>query len=520
MDNSLIPGLEIHHEHKKWREHTDKTRLEGGSLINACSKRCLVVESIAVKPHLETAGELALCLRDAGHEVAFCYVGNDLPRSGWELPRVAKMMGGSLARRVRRFEAILKREGIRVLPPPSLDDVCLAAAREWAERFRGDLETLKSYRFGEAMLGMGVASSLISWTGNSLFDPGSQTILTYDCLEAAALTFERTRTVLATFLPTELFTFNGRFATCKAIVETARQLEIPVRLHERGATFGQYEIYDDSPHDLGYVNSRIKAAWEAAAPSVREKIGHSFFRRRRGGDGVGWYSFTVRQKQDLIPSRVGGKRRVVYFSSSDDEYAATTDGLTRGPWPDQLSATRALVNASAAQPDIELMLRIHPNLVNKSAAERSRWHAWNGPNLTLIPANSPVDSYALCDSADIVVVFGSTMGVEAAYWGRPVILLGPSVYAGMGIASEPNNSDELAALLVPVVPARAADMSACLAFGHYCMTFGTDYRYYAPESLMEGRFLGDRLAWDPFPVRMLRRLGAGRLYNRMRQRWR
>jgi len=377
--------------------------------------RYLIAESVALKPHLEIAGELALRFRDEGHEVSFAWLGYDLPWSDWHLPAVARLLGGSLERRVRRFVRLLQREGIAVLESVPINAGRLAHAFAWAENFRGDTETLKNYRLDSAGLGMGAASSLISLYGDSLYRADLHPEEVCACLSAAALVYERALAVVEQVRPDTVVTFNGRFATSKPIVAAAELSGVRALRHERGSTFQRYEVFEDALHNYAYIRQRIQDHWNAASPEQGTQKGHEFFRRRRGGDGIGWYSFTDQQTRGSTPAKTTGTQRVVYFSSSDDEYAAVTDVFEPGPWPDQLSAVAALVRAAEGIPGLELILRIHPHLSKKSPDERARWTGLSSARVRVIAPDELVDSYALLDSADVVVSYGSTIGMEAAY---------------------------------------------------------------------------------------------------------
>jgi hypothetical protein len=180
-----------------------------------------------------------------------------------------------------------------------------------------------------------------------------------------------------------------------------------------------------------------------------------------------------------------------------------------------MHAVRDLISLCEAAGDIELVMRIHPNLI-KSDIECARWNALQSPCLTTIRAADPIDSYALLASADIVVTSGSTIGIEATYAGKPSILLGPTFYATMQVTYEPTDTETLAALLA-TTPA-ALPRERCLPYGHYYLTFGTKFQYYQPTSLSEGSFLGERLGWDPDWVYWLRKRGVGNLVRKVMKR--
>jgi len=261
--------------------------------------------------------------------------------------------------------------------------------------------------------------------------------------------------------------------------------------HERGATLERYEIFDKPVHDFSYIRERIQTAWESA-PSKRDDIGRAFFLRRRDGDGIGWESFIDAQKRGRYPHRKA-LRRLVFFSSSDDEFSAVGDLVHHHLFQSQKHAIGFLIEWVGDQPDAELVIRVHPHLRKKSMQERNWWNGLEGVNVTLVPADSEVDSYGLAESADIVLTYGSTMGVESAFMGKPVILLGDGLYSGLGCVHEPKTLDDLRAMIaISALPPLSA--YNCLPYGYYYLTYGRPYRFYQPTTLWKGAFLGVELS--------------------------
>jgi hypothetical protein len=350
-----------------------------------------------------------------------------------------------------------------------------------------------------------VASTLISWTYDHTYDPRQDLPRVRACLRAAAMVYERACARIQAVKPERVATFNGRFALSKPIVAAAEKHGVPVLRHERGATYDRYATFTDSVHNFAYINQRLRTDWQNADPVEREQLGHEYFQRRRKGDGVGWHSFIGNQQQGLTLARQSTKRQIVYYSSSDDEFAAIAHEHAPAAWPDQMSAVQDVIRACADLPGCELVIRIHPHLALKARKHREAWEALARDRVTVIRAEDPIDSYALLDGADIVITYGSKMGIEATYWGKPAILMGPCAYAGMDANYEPQSLRELALLLSAETAPPSKPKASSLPFGHYMLTFGTKFRFYQPESLSEGKFMGDRLGWDPDIVYALRK---------------
>ena len=477
--------------------------------------RYLIIESVGLKPHLETAGEIALRLRDEGHDVIFCWVGSNLPWSDWYLPRVAAFIGCSLINRVKKFLTILRQEAIRVVDCPNLETKTINEIYKWASEFEGDIEELKKYKYKiTASLGMGSASSLISKHGDGLLSPCIHKNETKQSLIASALVYERVTSLITRVNPDVVITFNGRFATSRPIVVIGDLLGIPVLRHERGSTFERYETFSDAIHNYAYIRKRIAEYWEKTAPEKRAINGNNFFIRRRSGDGIGWYSFTSHQKIGCIPRPNPQKKRIVYFSSSDDEYAAVSDSFQLGPWKNQLDAVKDLISSCSKNSNLELVIRVHPHLAKKSKQEQSRWSRLKSDSVCIVSPKDKVDSYALLDSADIVVSYGSTMGMEAAYWGKPSILLGPCAYANTPPVITIGHQIELSEHLNNLHELQPPNRELCLPYGNYYMSYGELFHYYKPKSLSDGNFLGQRLGWDPHYIYWLRKLGLGKIWRK------
>ena len=137
----------------------------------------------------------------------------------------------------------------------------------------------------------------------------------------------------------------------------------------------------------------------------------------------------------------------MYFSSSGDEIAELDLD-----WADYFyGQPNALLDVAKTCRELgyTLLVRTHPHKRMKPKRDVEDWHAAveaAKPDIHL-DEFSPVDSYTLMRQADVVVTYGSTTGVEAAYAGCPVIVMGPSAYDELGCATRVANVDELRAAL-------------------------------------------------------------------------
>lgn len=450
------------------------------------------IEAYPAKPHLETAAEVLLeCV---GHQrAAFSYVGNGLPWQEYPQRRLGSGALLNMPARVKAFQSVLAQHDILIVDCPGLEPRDVREIEVWAAAFNGDLAALKRYAWRGHKLGLGVASSLISKYRNPALSAHENLSQIRAALRAAAVVFERSRWLIEQHRPETVLTFNGRFALCYPIVKAAQAAGCRVLLHERGCDYSKYEVFDTSVHSLEKLRERIQRHWSARTDdAIAHRIGDGFFQRRRGGDGIGWKSFIDGQTRGLsLPSN--GLKRVVYFSSSEDELASVEDGATQKFAPEgQKSAVLKLISACRQVADVELVVRVHPNAADSPPDELAWWYSLAAKGVTVIKPKAKVDSYALLESADLVCTYGSTIGVEAAYWGKASALLGDAGYFGFGCCAEPANEEDLVGLIRNVPSEWSRE--ACLRYGYYLATFGREYRHYQPTSLFDGELLGYTLS--------------------------
>jgi hypothetical protein len=114
------------------------------------------------------------------------------------------------------------------------------------------------------------------------------------------------------------------------------------------------------------------------------------------------------------------------------------------------------------------------------------------PGLTLIGPRDKHSSYQLLDQSDVVVTFGSTIGLEATFWGKPSILLGRSAWEDAGVATVAGDAeaDEVATKILAGVP--VADRNEAIRVGAYMMdsldhSSALSYDHSSSQFLANGR---------------------------------
>ncbi len=465
-------------------------------------------------PHLETICEI--CLREAelGRRVGFAFLDienvDEFPQDtntvigAWIYAAMRKVR----LNKVRRIEEILNSRGVTVLPrirPNSRSGLtCSQAGID-------SIPALKQFRFEGAALGLGVLSSLIFRLMDTEPAFAENRALIDRLLTSSFQAYDLTRSLMAQYRPARVLVFNGRFACLKAIAEAARLSGAEVWFHENVSTYKRYYYSPQPVSSSASGRAALRADW-ARAGEDREAIAAKYFSPGRGGAPILETTY-LKERTDgrSLPSR--GLRRTVYFVSSIDEYAAVENGFDQPLFASQRSALEWLVSWTRERSDTELVIRVHPRMLRLSARERGWWNSLASENVIVVPAESPVDSYALASSADRVVCFHSSLGAESTYLGKVSILVGDASYRGLDCVYEPNSIAELERMLEDdtLLPKPKEN---CLPFGYRRLMGGEEFRFYQPTSFSEGSFFGEQVAkLDPLPplnrlvVRVLWRIG-------------
>ena len=112
------------------------------------------------------------------------------------------------------------------------------------------------------------------------------------------------------------------------------------------------------------------------------------------------------------------------------------------------------------------------------------------------------------DAADKVVVFGSTIGMEAVYWGKPVILLAGAAYYYSNICYIPKSKEELKEIIVKTLPPKEND--ATIKWGFYVMYRAPEDKYQYVDFDYENRRI---LGIEYIDIHYLKLFGSSKLYG-------
>ena len=262
--------------------------------------------------------------------------------------------------------------------------------------------------------------------------------------ESYAYVYDQTLKLIDNCKITALITYNGRFLHDRAAAAAGETRGLPVLNYDMGGSHTDFDLTIDATHDWDALQRRMLAMYEQWPVDERDELGSRWFLERINHEDPANALFVDAQKKGVEIQLPEAECTVVYFSSSGDEIAELEldwDAYFAG----QNNALKVLADECRKRPGYSLVVRSHPHKRMKPKRDVEEWLeavAYAQPDMHLDPF-SEADSYELMRQADIVVTYGSTTGVEAAFAKRPVIVMGPCAYDKLGCATGVATVEEL-----------------------------------------------------------------------------
>lgn len=282
--------------------------------------------------------------------------------------------------------------------------------------------------------------------------------------------------IINQFKPDEVTFFNGRFMENRTLVDLCKNKGIHFHacdgIKVTNKKFLKHVFYDHIPQDIKYWNTIFEEKWNDSLIPLydKEQIGRWFFESKINQRYKADKNYVKNQKIGELPETWDdNKINYVIFNSSEDEFFSISEEIDKSKlFINQIDGICYICKTLLEyKPDVKIYLRVHPNL--KDVPYKYHKELYNlpnlYPNLIVIPGNSSISSYTLMDRADKIIVFGSTMGVEAAYAGKTVINLVMALYSFLKICYNPKSIDEFRELLLSD-NLKPLDNYNCLKYGY------------------------------------------------------
>lgn len=455
-----------------------------------------------IQNHLDSGDDVSVLYCDA--ELLACDTNTYHEPGQCLLCRKTRDIGLSLVQ--ARGQGTIKQRPFHNLTPVNRAEL-LSIKTEFAS-----LHELQAYSVDNFDVGMAALSSIVSYVMNAELDLEEHKDLIKRYILSGMIAYRSVQNFLRERNVDKFYFFNGRMATVRAIMRACQSEGVQFTIHEGAAGNNTYSLYDNSlPHSISLMTHLMRENWEQAIanPVERHRKADEWFQNRAKGVKVNGYSFVENQEQGLLPKDWNpNKTNIVIFNSADFEFVWVSDEYQHHIYHDQLDGIRHIIESLLPHKDtFHVYLRIHPNLATIENELRPLL-AMQYENLTTILPTDKTSSYALIAHAAKVVTFGSTVGIEAPYWGKPSILGGKALYQNLGSTYNPASHDELMTLLLSQdLPPRSAD--GAMMYGYFYNSFGIPFQRYKPKNFFSGTFNGQ----EPFANRWLFR--AFTVYKRI-----
>lgn len=287
---------------------------------------------------------------------------------------------------------------------------------------------------------------------------------------------------------------NGLILEFGAVFHTAKHLGIPVVSYEFGEQKGRIWLARNTPVMLQETDSMWAQKKDQPFSDAQRAEVQELFSTRRA---AGLFRHFYRQWQDVPAEGAEQVRAKLNLDNRPLVVLAANvigDSLTLGRAAftgDMTTWLRRTLAYFAGRPDLQFVLRVHPgerNLDGPSVAELVSKELLKLPaHMRVVAAGDPINTYDLVAAADLGLVYTTTVGLEMAMSGLPVVVAGRTHYRSKGFTTDPASWDEyfanLDTLLADLPAAKLAPAQIDQAW-HYAYRFFFDYPQPFPWHLL------------------------------------
>ena len=214
---------------------------------------------------------------------------------------------------------------------------------------------------------------------------------------------------------------NGRAPVQAAALEAARLNHRVSLTYEHGSKRGESVFLASwRYHD----RLRFQQALRDAEPEGFLDIGETVLTEWQTDLKLNPYLFEpTKEGLEFQPNPLSELPLAVYFVSSADEFVSSGPNWPIWRWSDQWEALTEVI-PYLQQSGYRVIIKEHPNLLNKSwreaACQTMRSRSYGVTNVGALDKISAVD---LIEQANLILTWGSTVGIEGIARGKPVWLL-------------------------------------------------------------------------------------------------
>ncbi len=392
-------------------------------------------------PDLEVILSYAQTLADEGYEITFM-IADDRRNTC-----LYNIFGSKLLQRLSQKRIEL---GLKLFQSPYRLVSNTQVEYTYKDYEFNSVEELKALKYKEADVGYAALSSYISATRQVLidFNPTIKKILNR-LLNTGIQNYLAFEQICQKDKFDRAIIYNGRFNDSRPILRLCQTYKIDTDVIDYSCVNScVFQVKNVLIQDIKSNIEATNEAYKAMHPDQVQQIASDFFYKRRHGIATNEASYTLKQKHQSLPEGWDSHtKNIVIFSSSEDELCAIAPEWEKGLFSSQIKGLVYLSEKAKQETKFKFYVRIHPNMSTGQKAYLEAVYKLEHSNFIIIKPDSAVSSYTLMDQAWQVISFGSTMGIEATFWGKTSILIGMGLHVHFDCCYIPKTYDELHTLM-------------------------------------------------------------------------
>ena len=345
---------------------------------------------------------------------------------------------------------------------------------------------LKKINYRGINIGYAVHSSTITTFRDHIFKLNERK----DFIISSLISSIKTLDILFEISPDHVYTFNGRVSHYNAIKNFAQHLNIDYSIFEISANKNKYLLLKNKPlHSVDSYTNQIEEIWRSSKLELNEKEKQAkfFFDLNSGRLKDTSFNINVFSKDEVNKKierfRSTNKRVISIFNASRNEFECVEEWNKEKFYEDDEDLINEVCEYFKKNKELLFILRVHPNLkfLKKTQSNNIKKLSKN-KNLIIIPPEEKLSSYGLIRISDLIITFGSTIGVESTYMGKKTITIGDSLYKNLDCTYTPKSFNELIDLIKDdkLIP---KPLPSTYKYGFYILNNGNYFMLKKPDDI-------------------------------------
>ncbi len=461
--------------------------------------------------------EVAAAIADSGRSSRFIFAGHAVPERGLFLP-VPRLLSRALRVRRPEPESVLSESltAESLLTWSSAGALRRRATVTGWESFLRDRNwtSLEAVTVDGLPAGRAVANYIVRRAGTRRVRLDDKAARLQFLLLAYREAAELTSRLIDEHRPTRVHAYQGNWLNDRAVIDVAVRDGIDHSTYGEAGK-GRYWTWDRDPYLLqSWSELDVWSRWRTFADSMSDaELNLAIEALVRVSAEPMRNPFSTAGNIQSVPDRNLSPYVVFYTANSSDERFGL-DKAWEPLWPDQVDFAVQLARV-LDRLGIRLIVRVHPNTINKPRCEQTPWkdlqrraRASGERSLTIVAAESSVDSYALAANAETAVTWGSSISIELVARGIKTVNVAPAAFDCVGAVPVVESFDEILESIhaMPVTPERRSRAASWLWF--MSTLWAKEFRHVAVQACADGDYVptfnGQSLRASPTAARLSR----------------